>query len=218
MAGLWGAFEWFLMASDQIKKKLCAHIWGALRLQPAAGRRRGRFAHLWLGGWLWTSPAGLTQNRSKNKPVWPVRPIPEELSLSADSGSFGGGQTRQCFHCCTLQIHDLLNLMFALEGRERRTRFIYRSVALIAARIRSGGWCENRIQVSILAPTMYPVTSKLIRMNFPWRERRGEEREEDLHKAQWQTGDLDPTTWLRSIMRRVKSIAVFDLLSLAQGL
>lgn len=27
----------------------------------------------------------------------------------------------------------------------------------------------NRIQVSILAPTMYPVTSKLIRMNFPCR-------------------------------------------------
>lgn len=31
--------------------------------------------------------------------------------------------------------------------------------------------CE-RIQVSMLAPTMYPATSKLMRMNLPWRKRR----------------------------------------------
>ena len=29
----------------------------------------------------------------------------------------------------------------------------------------------SRIQVSMLAPTMYPLTSKLIRMNFPYSEK-----------------------------------------------
>ncbi len=40
----------------------------------------------------------------------------------------------------------------------------------------------NRIQVSILAPTMYPVTSKLIRMNFPCT---------DKHKINNQTRDTE---------------------------
>lgn len=32
-------------------------------------------------------------------------------------------------------------------------------------------WGYVRIQVSMLAPTMYPATSKLMRMNLPWEGR-----------------------------------------------